>query len=413
MLALVRSALLFPLVSLHVALCSSPSVTVPFTLDHNRMLIQAEFLTPTGSWLPVRLWVDSGNPELLLASRCAADLGTPVPADSASLPVSAPAGLRIGGMTLDLAGVSARAMNEPRWLFSTMQIDANLPSTVLARYDVVFDYPTRTLTIAAPGSLPLRGTPLPIAVHPRTGIVQVDARIGHDTLSFALDNGASYSFTSIGVLTRLMKGLPGAPQMTGAYGCANIWGWWPDEASWKVIRIPRILCSAPAADAASAAPGTALEFTEIGMVGVPDFYAGGVSLGTRYSRKTARPVVGFLGPNAFRNYRVHIAYSRGLVAFEQGTTPSLPDMDIAGLTLQPSPDGGWDILGVAQHNGTSIAIGIQPGDRLVAIDGFAVTGETMGTVTDKLRGTPGDHRVLMIERNGVRTTVVATVQRLM
>ncbi|MBK7259428.1 MAG: hypothetical protein IPI01_16830 [Ignavibacteriae bacterium] len=411
--AFLRSALLIPLVSLHVALCSSPSVTVPFTLDHNRMLIQAEFLTPSGSWLPVRLWVDSGNPELLLASRCAADIGTPIPADSNSIPVATPAGLRIGGMTLNLSGVSARAMNEPRWLFSTMHIDANLPSTVLARYDVVFDYPARTLTIAAPGSLPLRGTPLPIAVHPRTGIAQVDVRVGPDSLSFALDNGASYSFTSVGVLTRLMKNFPGAPLMTGAYGCANIWGWWPDEASWKVIRIPHIRCSVAPADAASIGTGTALEFTEIGIVGVPDFYAGGVSLGTRYSRKTARPVVGFLGPNAFLNYRVHIAFSRGLVTFERGATTSLPDMDIAGLTLQPSPDGGWDILGVAQHNGTSIADGIEAGDRLMEIDGFAVTGATMGTVADKLRGTPGERRVLMIERNGVRSTVVATVQRLM
>jgi hypothetical protein len=180
-----------------------------------------------------------------------------------------------------------------------------------------------------------------------------------------------------------------------------------------VIRIPRILCSAAPADAASAATGTELEFMQIGMVGVPDFYAGGVSLGTRYSRKTARPVVGFLGPNLLRTYRVHIAFSRGLAAFEQDARPSLPDMDIAGLTLQPSPDGGWNILGVARYNGVPIADGIQAGDTLLEIDGFAVTGATMGTVTDKLRGTPGDRRVLTIERNGVRSTVVATVQRLM
>jgi hypothetical protein len=63
-------------------------------------------------------------------------------------------------------------------------------------------------------------------------------------------------------------------------------------------------------------------------------------------------------------------------------------MDLAGLTLQPTPDGGWMILGAAQHDGRSIAEGVQTGDILLEIDGFPVNGATMGTVTDKLREPP-------------------------
>jgi hypothetical protein len=357
--------------------------------------------------------VDTGNPDLMLSAPCAAALGTPVPADSAGIPVATPAELRIGGMPLDLSGVNTRAMNEPRWLFSTMHNDANLPSTVLARYDVVLDYPNRTLTIAPPGSLPLRGTTIPAAVNPRTGIVQIDARIGTDTMSFALDNGASYSFTSIGVLGKIMKSFPGAPQMMGAYGCANIWGWWPDEQAWKVMRIPQILCSPTVADGTDGKSAVSLVFENAGMVGLPDFFAGGTSIGTRYSRKSARPVVGFLGPNVLNQYRVLIAYSRGSVSFEKGPDAPAPDMDIAGLTLQPTADGGWLILGVTQHDGSSVAEGVHTGDILLEIDGFNVTGATMGTVTDKLRGTPGEKHSLLIEHNGVRAQVTATVQRLM
>jgi carboxyl-terminal processing protease len=88
-------------------------------------------------------------------------------------------------------------------------------------------------------------------------------------------------------------------------------------------------------------------------------------------------------------------------------------MDLAGLTLQPTPDGGWMILGAAQHDGRSIAEGVQTGDILLEIDGFPVNGATMGTVTDKLRGSPGEKRTLVIEHNGVRTHVTATVRRLM
>jgi hypothetical protein len=46
---------------------------------------------------------------------------------------------------------------EPRWLFVTMNIDANLPATVLQRYQVVFDYPTSVQPVAEPGTVEPRG----------------------------------------------------------------------------------------------------------------------------------------------------------------------------------------------------------------------------------------------------------------
>jgi len=35
------------------------SVTVPFVLDHNRMLVDAEIQRPDGTWCKIRLWVDT------------------------------------------------------------------------------------------------------------------------------------------------------------------------------------------------------------------------------------------------------------------------------------------------------------------------------------------------------------------
>ena len=136
-------------------------------------------------------------------------------------------------------------------------------------------------------------------VHPETGIVQVDAVIDGDSLSLALDNGASYSFADAGPLERLFARLPGMPRLTGTTGCANMWGWWPPmEETLPVFRLPEV------------GLGSAT-LTDVGIVGVTDVFPNGYTLGRIYSMKSARPVAGFLGPNAFIDFRVEIDYAGG------------------------------------------------------------------------------------------------------
>jgi hypothetical protein len=115
-----------------------------------------------------------------------------------------------------------------------------LPSTVLQQYQVIFDYPNRKLTLAEPGILDHVGIPVSAIVHPNTGIIQISAEIYGDSMSFALDNGASYSFTTEAVLAKILRHQPECSQCKGALGCANIWGWWPGEESWNIIRVPKI-----------------------------------------------------------------------------------------------------------------------------------------------------------------------------
>jgi len=228
-------------------------VTVPIVLDHNRMLVDAEIQRNDSTWRKVRLWVDSGNPTFFISESLARDLGIDLSATedsafkSSGLQVAAPEGMRIGGRGVRLDGVNARVVFQPYWLFSTMQVDANLPSTVLKKYHIVFDYPKQELTLAEPGGTNHRGTPTPAAIHPETGIVQIDAIIDGDSLSFALDNGASYSFISEDKLLKYCGLHPDWPRMTGTAGCANMWGWWPaNEQSFSVVTsggwIPRCKC---------------------------------------------------------------------------------------------------------------------------------------------------------------------------
>jgi len=218
------------------------SSTVPFILDHNRMVVEAEIQRKDGSWRIVKLWIDSGNPEFFLSEEAARDLGIDFPELEENMEIEPPQAIRLSGMQLNFAGVKSQIMIEPYWLFSATHIDGNLPSTVLQKYHVIFDYPLRQLTIAEPGTIQPRGIRADASINPGTGIAQIDAVIDGDSMSFALDNGASYSFTNSGVIEKLAENHPDWQKITGTTGCANMWGWWPPrENLFPVWRLPEIL----------------------------------------------------------------------------------------------------------------------------------------------------------------------------
>jgi hypothetical protein len=395
------------LVSCQIKVTFLKPVTIPFVLDHNRMLVDAEIQRHDSTWRKVRLWVDTGNPTFYISESLARDLGIDLSATedtafkSPNLQVTTPGAIRIGDKKISMDGVQSRVVFQPSWLFSTMHIDANLPSTVLKKYNVVFDYPKRQLTIAEPGGSDHRGKPSPASIQPETGIVQIDAVIDGDSLSFALDNGASYSFISEESLLKIADRHPDWPRMTGTAGCANMWGWWPaNEQLFPVVRIPEIQW------------GQTL-LSQVGMVGVPKFSPDGPTLGEWYSGKTARPVDGFLGPNAFKNYRVEIDYKNNRVYFEKGMEPDPGEMDLAGLSVRQLPDSTYQIVGVVYKEDKPMVDGIYPGDILISISDLQTKGKTMGTVVDALRGKPGEKRILILERNGQEFRIEATVKELL
>ena len=378
-------------------------VTVPVVFDHNRMIIEGEIQRKDGNWRKARLWVDSGNPDFIMSEALAKDLGMDLGArqgDAVSIELSASPGIRIASMPLDFKGVKSKVIFEPRWIFSTMHIDANLPSRALMHYQVVFDYPGKQLTLAAPGTLKPDGMRIPSSVNYQTGIVQVGSVIAGDTLSLAIDNGASYSFISESRQKKYSGANAGWPLCTGAAGCANIWGWWPMENSWTVVRVPEITLGP-------------VRLENTGIVGLPDIFSGGAGLEEWYSLKTAKPVAGFLGPNAFRDFRIEIDYEKNEVYFKNTGNSDPHDMDIVGLTLRLNDDGSYEVAGIVMKNGKPVTSGIEPGDLLLQVDGFKTSGETMGPVIDALRGKPGDEHLLTLERNRVKIQVKTRVERIL
>jgi hypothetical protein len=372
------------------------SATIPFSLDHNRLLIEADFQRKDGTWRKARVWVDAGNPEFSMSDRLARDLGVdlskakPVAADK-SFETLAPT-VRVGGILLSFQGVKSSVSLEPGWLVNVMQADANLPSTVLKHYQVVFDYPRSEFTIGEQGSLKAVGVRVPSRIHPQTGIIQIDAVIEGEAHSFALDNGSSYSFVSEELVRRLTARHPTWPRHQGALGYANIWGWWPNEPDWPMLRLPEF-------------DWGGMRLADVGVAGIPK------RMVEWYSQKAAGPVNGFLGANVLKTRRVQIDYRSGAVYFEERPNANSHDMDLVGLAVRPEPDGGYSVLGVARKDGRPAAVGVEVGDKLLKIDRLTARGATMGAVVDALRGKAGDVHTLLLERRGKPFQVEAKVER--
>jgi hypothetical protein len=303
-------------------------------------------------------------------------------------------------MPLNFQGVQTGLIPDEHWLFKTMHNDGNLPSTVMKRYQIVFDYPAGRLTIAEPGVLKSRGTPSSARIHPTTGIVQMDAVIDGEKYSFALDNGASFSYVTPDIVAKLSKRHPDWPKSDGAVGCANIWGWWPEEDRWPMIRVPKIEWGS-------------LAISDAVIVGLPPVFRGSSNIGSWYSLKTAAPVNGFFGPNIFKAYRIEIDFPNNAVYFERGPAADVHDMDILGLTLRLMTDGRYQVIGLVGKNGKPLVEGIKSGDILLQVGDLKTTGATMGAVVDAMRGTPGDKRILKLERDGQTFTVEARVERIL
>ncbi|MHC1780790.1 MAG: MBL fold metallo-hydrolase [Bacteroidales bacterium] len=393
---LIKSLLIFTalFLSLTQEVCMAQTVTVPVTIDHNRMLVDAQMQRKDGTWRKVRLWVDSGNPTLSLSEELAKDLGIDMSAATAPdfkasrIGVENAPLLKFGEFQINTNEVNTIVMFQPFWLFTTMHADANLPSSILKRYNVVFDYPNRELSLSLPGSTKPVGVKSNASIHPLTGIAAIDAVAFGDSLRFALDMGASYSFVSEDILLNYSGKNPDLPIVTGAFGCANMWGWWPaNEQNFPVVKLPVVKWGSET-------------FTSIGFVGVPKFSPAGPTLGEWYSGKTAKPVDGFIGTNALMDYRVEIDYAGGAVYFQKGEQKLENDSDIVGIAVRQLADGSYQVVGIVHINGRPVIEGVEPGDILISVDGFAVAGKTMGSVVDKLRGRVGDTRKLLLNRGG-------------
>jgi hypothetical protein len=372
------------------------SVTVAAAIDHNRVVINADIPLPDGSTQRVRAWVDNGDPDLNLSRRLATLMGLAVSCNENECSSPPPRAMIIAGLTIPLDGVKEakiplKPVNAASVLAPGMNVEINLPSSILRHYDVLIDFPGHKFSIGAPGTIHFRGPSGKVQVNAENGLIQVPSQIENKKYNLALDVGSCISFLSEDLFDRFAAAHPDWPHMTGAVGSANMWGL-DEEPKWKVMRLDRVQYGP-------------LFLANVALVDFPkdrmEFF----------QKRAGVATAGLIGSNALLNYRVGLDYAHSTVYFEFGRMFNFPDFDVIGLTLRPEDDGRFTILGVAEFEGKASVPGdIQTGDHLVAVDGIPVGGSSLGQVWAMLGGTPGQERRLTIERGGRQIRVAAKVQ---
>lgn len=383
---------------------NSAPVTVPATIDHNRIVIDVAIPLKDGSTQIAHAWVDNGDPDLWMSKRVAAVMGLTVSCDGqtcaahanpqlpaldiligaikVSLPSSTP--IKVPPDSGSAAGVIAPGMN----------VDLNIPSTVLRQYDVLIDFPQHKFTIGAPGSIQFHGEPAKVAINGENGLIQVPSKIDNKKYNLALGLGSCISFLSPELFDKLTGAHPDWPHMTGAVGSANMWGT-SEETKWKVTRVDRVQYGPTFL--------TDVAFVEESQE-TADFFLKRAGIAT----------TGLLGASALQNFRVGLDYAHSTMYFEVGRTSTFPDFDVVGVILRPEASGGFTILGVADIEGQpSVPIGpdgVQPGDSLIAVNEISVLHSTLGQAWAMLGGMPGQERRLTIRRANKEFLVTAQVQ---
>lgn len=271
------------------------SVTVPLIVEANRPYVQVTFQRPDGSTRSARMLLDTGGGGFLLTEPLARDLGVamgPTMREEGQVfaSVTSPVLARLGPVALALTpqriGVIVGKDNVlPN--ATAGHADGMIPGHVLAKYHVVFDYPARTFTLAAPGILAPRGTPLPMRVSKGPGFPRTEWEVDGTTYAMLLDSGASFTMVSEVVLKAWGERHPDWPRYPGAFGEAVTLG----GQTLETMVLPQ---------------GRWGPFP-LGEVGVTSQRAGTFE---RYMSGMMRgPIVGSLAGNVLKGFRVELDYA--------------------------------------------------------------------------------------------------------
>ena len=126
----------------------------------------------------------------------------------------------------------------------------------------------------------------------------------------------------------------------------------------------------------------------------------------------AAPIVGSIGGNILRAFRVEIDYPTGSAYLEQTGSMETADLDVVPITIGPSAEG-FSIAGLSDQLIIDPPGSIHQGDKLIAIGNQPVRGTTLFQALAALKGKPGEKKELTVEHEGKTITVAVTVVHLL
>ena len=376
--------------ALSLGSAQSPAAgTAPLVLDGNRIYAELAFVRPDGSLHRALAFVDMGSPAMDITKGLFQEL---------QLDHEKSLTFRIGDLPVTVPPNEVTAdMGEPFSVGSDLKVEAVLPAGVLEKYRVVLDYQARKLTLAPPDTIKPGGTPVPFRINPQTGLIAVDAEIDGKTYAVTIDDGSAYTWFRQDAAKPWLKAHPVWERGTGAVGTANMMmSGSAAEPSGILMRLPEIRVG-----------GVSLKQVGALAAGPSKIFAN-QEFFDWYSAKNAVPVIGWVGGNVLKSYRLTIDYPNRMIYWLKQAEPDTDDLNQVGITLKAEGEG-FMVAAIARKNGKLTVDGLEPGDKLLKIDNLETRGATWGQIWAALHGRPGKTRVLGIQRGQNQLTVTTHV----
>jgi hypothetical protein len=354
------------------------------------MYAELAFVRPDGSLHRTLAFVDLGSPSMTVTSALFEEL---------QLDRNTPMEFRVGDLAVraDASSVT-RDTEKPYSVGSPQLVEALLPAGILKNYGVVIDYQRRTLALAEPGVLKPDGVPVPARVNDRTGLVTVESSIGGRTYPTAIDNGSAYTWLRKRTVEGWLQTHPGWQRGIGAVGVSNMrMADDGSEADAILARIPEMKLA-----------GLLLQNVGVLGLGPGKEFRNGLDFFDWYSKKSAVPVIGWIGANVVKNYCLTIDYPHRMTYWLKQSELDPHEIDQVGVTLKAT-GGSYFVAAVATQNGKPTVDGVLAGDKLLKIDGLSTSTATWGSIFSALHGAPGESRSLILERGGRQLTVITKV----
>jgi len=377
--------------------------TVPMEGPRTRVLVILHARTAGGDPRPVRALVDTGGGAMVVRRHLAEvlDLATGASVDSGEgdLETVEPPDLTAAGYDLDTDGLTAFVVDDEDVgnPLRAELADLSLPASLLRRHHLVLDAPAGTVTFADAGSVEPRGVRVPVGVHAGTGFVRTEVTVDGTTHGILLDTGPSCSLVVDEVFRAWQARHPDWPAAAASAGPGNMSGL-PAEARTPMLRVK------------------ALEWGPFTVSDAGWCWRADAAFGDLVSPGTTAPVIGALGGNVLRGFRVEIDYGRGEVWLEQGAPLGPEDTDMVGVVItREIGEAGEELPGTTYRVAAAVTglDGVQVGDRLVAVDGEPVGERSLAEVIASLAGELGTTRPLTLERDGELVQVDAPVTRVL
>jgi len=374
--------------------------TVPIIVEGDQLLVELDAVRPDGSTRTLLANINMGQSHPGLQAHVykelAIDRGRAFSFSLGGIPISVDAH---AVDSLDDAEPPDRQLGP---FFFPQKVEVWLQAGVLEQFDVVLDYANRTMTLAQPGSLPPEGTAVPIRLNKDTGLVTADFIVEGHAYPIVIDSGGGYSWIRRSTADRWRKAHPEWLRAEGAVGLSN-YNMLPYafEQEGTVLRLPEAaIGDMPVQNVGVLGAGPALGWPWDDLFGEVVF--------DLWQKGAPEPVIGWLGGNVLKHYRLTIDYRNQMSYWLKNSDIDPSELDQVGVALVYK-HGDYRVGNIVKKAGAATVEGIEIGDRILAVDGRSSQGWSRDQMLAALHGQPGDPRALTIERGGRTLTIVTPV----